>query len=56
MSKRIKELLEKEAQAIKNIPVNESFQKAVEIIYQQVHLKNGKLISGGLTNIISGLA
>jgi arabinose-5-phosphate isomerase len=48
MSKRIKELLEKESQAIKNIPVNESFQKAVEIIYQQVHLKNGKLISSGM--------
>lgn len=37
-----------EAQAIKNIPVSESFHKAVEIIYQQVHLKKGKLISSGM--------
>jgi len=48
MIKRINELLEKEAQAIKNIPVNEYFQEAIEIIYQQVHVKKGKLISSGM--------
>jgi arabinose-5-phosphate isomerase len=48
MIKRINELLEQEAGAIKNIPVDDSFQKVIEIIYQQVHKKKGKLISSGM--------
>ena len=48
MIKRINELLEKEAQAIKNIPVSKSFPKAIEMIYEQVHVKKGKLISSGM--------
>lgn len=48
MIKRIKDLLEKEAQAVKNIPVDESFMEAIEIIYRQVHQKKGKLISSGM--------
>lgn len=48
MIKRIKELLEKESQAIENIPVDESFREAIEIIYQKVHKKKGKLISSGM--------
>jgi arabinose-5-phosphate isomerase len=48
MIKRIKELLKKESQAIENIPVDESFREAIEIIYQKVHKKKGKLISSGM--------
>ena len=48
MIKRIKELLEKEAQAIKKIPVSKSFPEAIEMIYEQVHVKKGKLISSGM--------
>src|SRR4030042_6075943 len=48
MIKRINKLLLQEAKAIKNIPVNESFQKAIEIIHKQVHKKKGKLISCGM--------
>ena len=48
MIERIKELLSLEAAAVKNIPVSESYQKAVEIIYRQVHIKKGKLISSGM--------
>jgi len=48
MIKRIKELLEKEAQAIKKIPVSKSFPEAIELIYEQVHVKKGKLISSGM--------
>jgi arabinose-5-phosphate isomerase len=48
MIKRINELLEKEAQAIKNLPVNESYKVAIELIYKQVHIKKGKLISSGM--------
>ena len=48
MIKHINELLQQEAGAIKNIPVDDSFQKVIEIIYQQVHKKKGKLISSGM--------
>jgi arabinose-5-phosphate isomerase len=48
MIKRIRELLEKESQAIHNIPVTDSFSDAIEIIHQQVHVKKGKLISSGM--------
>jgi arabinose-5-phosphate isomerase len=48
MIKHINELLQQEAGAIKNIPIDDSFQKVIEIIYQQVHKKKGKLISSGM--------
>jgi arabinose-5-phosphate isomerase len=48
MIDRIKKLLDQEAAAVRNIPVSESYQEAVEIIYTQVHLKKGKLISSGM--------
>jgi arabinose-5-phosphate isomerase len=48
MTDRIKDLLNREASAVKNIPVNESYQEAVEIIYKRVHIKKGKLISSGM--------
>jgi arabinose-5-phosphate isomerase len=48
MIERIKDLLNREASAVMNIPVNESYQKAIEIIYNQVHVKKGKLISSGM--------
>ncbi len=48
MLNRIRELLEKEALAIKNIPVDESFEKAIEIIFEAVHQQKGKLIASGM--------
>jgi arabinose-5-phosphate isomerase len=44
----IKELLNKEANAIAGIPVNNSFEKAIELIYEKVHAKNGKLVASGM--------
>jgi len=44
----IRKVIEKEAAAIKNIPVGENFEKAVELIYKHVHLKKGKLIVSGM--------
>lgn len=44
----IKEIIEHESKAILNIPINESFEKAVSLIYEQVHLKKGKLIASGM--------
>ena len=44
----IKQIIDIEASAIKNIPVNDSFTKAIELLYQQVHVKGGKLITSGM--------
>ena len=44
----IKWIIEQEATAIKNIPVNDNYSKAVDIIVEQVHNKNGKLVVSGM--------
>lgn len=44
----VKSLLAIEAEAVKNIPVTDQFEKAVNIIYEQVHQKKGKLITSGM--------
>ncbi|MGQ9620901.1 MAG: SIS domain-containing protein [Bacteroidales bacterium] len=48
MKEKIKKIFEDEASAILNIPVNESYEKAVELIYKHVHLKKGKLVASGM--------
>ncbi len=48
MKKRIAELMAQEAEAIKNIPVTDEFEKAVELIKTSVHDKGGKLITSGM--------
>ena len=48
MIERIRQVLQQEAEAVGNIPVNESFEHAIELIHQQVHLKGGKLVSSGM--------
>jgi len=48
MISRIKELLERESRAILNIPLNDSFNQASELIYRNVHEKKGKLICSGM--------
>ncbi len=44
----IKWIIEQEATAIKNIPVNDKYGKAVDISVEQVHNKNGKLVVSGM--------
>lgn len=44
----IKEIFEQEAQAIRSIPVDENFEKAIELIHEGVHLKKGKLVVSGM--------
>lgn len=44
----IKSLLEIESQAVKNIPISDDFEKALDFIYRQVHVKKGKLITSGM--------
>lgn len=42
------DLLKKEAEAIQNIPVSDSYFKAVDLIYQKVHIEGGKVIASGM--------
>ncbi|MGV8962814.1 MAG: SIS domain-containing protein [Candidatus Saccharimonadaceae bacterium] len=44
----LKCLVELEAKAILNIPITEAYFKAVDIIVEQVHKQNGKLVISGM--------
>ena len=48
MIERVQEILESEAKAVRNIPITENFAKAVNIIHQHVHEKQGKLVTSGM--------
>ncbi len=48
MEKIIRQVIEHEAQAIKNIPINNGFIEAIELIHKQVHQKKGKLVTSGM--------
>ncbi len=48
ITQEIKDILAHEAQAVLNIPVNDSFAKALDIIHHQVHVKGGKVIMSGM--------
>lgn len=48
MKNSINELLRKEAEAVLNIPVTDAFEKAVDLIVEQVHHKKGKLVTSGM--------
>jgi arabinose-5-phosphate isomerase len=48
MKDHIQKLLKAEAEAILNIPVTEYIERAVELIFQSVHKKGGKLIASGM--------
>lgn len=48
MKEEIQKILDTEAQAIRNIPVNDSFDRAIELIYHAVHEKGGKLVASGM--------
>jgi arabinose-5-phosphate isomerase len=48
MKMYIRQLLNSEAEAIQHIPVNESFEKTTELIFNNIHGKGGKLIASGM--------
>ena len=48
MQNTIKDILLHEAKAIQKIPITDNFEKAIDIIYQNVHKKNGKIICSGM--------
>lgn len=45
---RIQEIVEKEVEAIRNIPIDGVIEDAVDIIYRQVHQKGGKVVVSGM--------
>lgn len=48
MLEDIKQVLRQEAEAIQNIPVTDSYEKAIGIIEKQVHQLKGKLVASGM--------
>ena len=48
MIERIKSLVRSEMEAIANIPITDDFEKAINLIHCQVHIKNGKLVVSGM--------
>ncbi len=45
---KIQALIAKEVEAIQNIPIDGIIQNAIEIIYEQVHVKHGKVVVSGM--------
>lgn len=45
---KIKDLINKEIEAIQNIPIDGIIQQAVDLIYEQVHQKHGKVVISGM--------
>ncbi len=45
---KIQRIIRYEAKSILNIPITDDYIKAVELIYDRVHVKKGKLIASGM--------
>src|SRR6056297_1393672 len=41
-------LLKTEAEAVASIPVTREFEKAIDLLFEYVHKRNGKLITSGM--------
>lgn len=48
MTNEIRRIFEAEAQAVLNIPVDDNYQHANDLIYQAVHLNKGKVVASGM--------
>jgi arabinose-5-phosphate isomerase len=48
MNEKVKRIFEAEAAAVMNIPITEGYSKAVDLIYQHVHIRKGKLVTSGM--------
>ena len=48
MKETIRKVIEHEAKAVLNIPVEEGFVKAIDLIYKCVHQEKGKLVASGM--------
>ncbi|MBN1387062.1 MAG: SIS domain-containing protein [Bacteroidales bacterium] len=45
---KVKDIFRREAEAIKNIPVNGFYEDVVDAIYERVHIQKGKVITSGM--------
>jgi len=48
MTEKVRQIFENEASAIRNIPISDSYIKAVDLIYEHIHGRNGKLVTSGM--------
>lgn len=48
IQQRMRDILEAESRAVKNIPVSDAYDRAVELIVDRVHRKGGKLVTSGM--------
>jgi arabinose-5-phosphate isomerase len=48
MIEKVKDIFNREAAAIENIPITKSYEEAIDIIHKHVHGKNGKLVTSGM--------
>ena len=48
IKENIQSILQRESQAILNIPVTDEFEKAISLIVEQIHIKKGKLVTSGM--------
>ena len=48
MEELIKDIIKYESEAIKNIPISNQYEKAIQLIIEQVHIKKGKLVTSGM--------
>ncbi len=48
MTDEIASILEKEANAVRNIPVSSNYEEAVNLIVEYVHARGGKLVTSGM--------
>jgi arabinose-5-phosphate isomerase len=48
MIQDLKELIQREVEAIQNIPVTEAYNQATDLIIEHVHTKKGKLVTSGM--------
>lgn len=48
MKEIIEQVIRHESEAIRNIPVTGEFEKAIDLIYNRVHEKKGKVVASGM--------
>ena len=48
MKERVCQIFKYEADAIRNIPVSDAYEKAIDLIYEHIHKKNGKIVTSGM--------
>jgi arabinose-5-phosphate isomerase len=48
IQKHILSVLNREADAIRNIPVSSAYKEVVELIHERVHIRGGKIIASGM--------